>query len=159
MLITEGLDYDYNPELFKIYNTKEDDKFYRHVRIFTYQLQTDPNDAKIMEWIACANMGYYANISEASEAHERTLKYLNVMSRPINLHFKDLPNSKHVAPIWSALYVHLADRRLSNWLWNKFEGNRQRDKFLEFARLKAKMNGLKHDDDYPYLLTTDHVGV
>lgn len=55
MIITEGLENNFHPELLKDFTMM--DKFYRDVRIFTYQLETDPNDAKVLEQIACANMG------------------------------------------------------------------------------------------------------
>lgn len=57
MIITEGLDYDYHAELFKLYNRPTE--YYRPVRVFTYQLGTEPNDGMHMEWIACANMGIF----------------------------------------------------------------------------------------------------
>lgn len=53
MLITEGVDYDYNKEVFKQHNWQQDFP----VRIFTYQIGDNSNDAKELEWIACANMG------------------------------------------------------------------------------------------------------
>lgn len=56
MLITEGIDYDYNKTtLFKKLNWEE--KYYRPVRIFTYLIGNEKTDAAEMEWIACSNMG------------------------------------------------------------------------------------------------------
>lgn len=68
-----------------------------------------------------------------AEVHEKVLEYLKVMSRPVNMNaIDDLKNQKfQVTPIWSPLYVDLADRRITNWQWEKYEGNRQREKFLE----------------------------
>lgn len=168
MVITEGVDYDYHAELFKIHNRDDlKSEYYRPVRVFTYQLGTDPNDGRQMEWIACANMGkiiinnfkilifffigYYVNISTVKEVHEQVLKYLPVMSRPLNM------NGKKPEPLWSALYVDLADRKLSNWLWNKYEGNRQRDRFLEFAnRESIRLQMIFHDNSH-FLKQTTHV--
>lgn len=53
MLITEGLDYEYNKEIFKKRNWEKD----YPVRIFTYQIEQDDGDAVELEWIACSNMG------------------------------------------------------------------------------------------------------
>lgn len=53
MLITQGIDYDYHQEIFKIHNR---DKGFP-VRIFTYQIESDVMDARELEWIACANQG------------------------------------------------------------------------------------------------------
>ncbi|XP_057672266.1 voltage-dependent calcium channel subunit alpha-2/delta-3-like [Diorhabda carinulata] len=125
MLITEGLDYDYNKEIFSSRNWKKGFP----VRIFTYQIGQDSTDAKELEWIACSNMGYWGNMTVMGDIREKMLQYLNVMSRPINL-----SNNKNLTYIWSYLHVDLADRRLSNWLWKKFEGIRQRDVFLDHIK-------------------------
>lgn len=53
MLITEGVDYDYNKELYRKLNWQKNFP----VRIFTYQMGDNTNDAKELEWLACANMG------------------------------------------------------------------------------------------------------
>lgn len=95
------------------------------------------------------------------EVREKVLKYVNVMSRPINLHYENITTlSKIYEPIWSYLYVDLADRRLPNWLWKKLEGNRQREVFLDFAKREMMRKSLlfleginKH-----MLLEEDHVG-
>lgn len=55
MIITEGLENNFHPELLKDFTMM--DNYYKGVRIFTYQLETDPYDAKVLEQIACANMG------------------------------------------------------------------------------------------------------
>nr|XP_023014189.1 voltage-dependent calcium channel subunit alpha-2/delta-3-like [Leptinotarsa decemlineata] len=125
MLMTEGIDYDYIKEIFVERNWKKD----YPVRIFTYQIGHDINDAKELEWIACTNMGYWANMTYMGDIREKMLNYLNVMSRPINLTGK-----KSKKYIWSYLHVDLADRRLSNWLWKKFEGIRQREVFLDHVK-------------------------
>ncbi|XP_017784355.1 PREDICTED: voltage-dependent calcium channel subunit alpha-2/delta-3-like [Nicrophorus vespilloides] len=133
MLITEGLDYEYKDVLFNIYNHIPSDEKYRPIRFFTYLLGTDENDAQRMKWIACENMGYYVNITVIEEVRERVLKYLEVMSRPINMNADE-----EMEPAWSALYVHLVDRRLSNWLWKRNEGNRQRDIFIKYEKQQIK---------------------
>ncbi|XP_028129613.2 voltage-dependent calcium channel subunit alpha-2/delta-3-like [Diabrotica virgifera virgifera] len=125
MVIHEGLDYDYDKEIYANRNWKKNFP----VRIFTYQLGQDTTDARELEWIACSNMGYWGNITDMGDIREKMLQYLNVMSRPINL-----KADKNRTFIWSYLHVDLADRRLSNWLWKKFEGIRQRDVFLDYIK-------------------------
>nr|CAI5865409.1 unnamed protein product [Callosobruchus analis] len=91
------------------------------LRIFAFQIGQDPNDAKEIEWIACANMGYWGNMTHMSDIREKMFSYLNVMSRPINYN-GETPKKANRNYICSYLHVDLADRRLSNCLWKKFEG-------------------------------------
>lgn len=53
MVITEGIDYWYDTDIFKFHNQMKDFP----VRIFTYQIGDSISDARELEWIACANMG------------------------------------------------------------------------------------------------------
>ncbi|KRT79468.1 VWA domain-containing protein, partial [Oryctes borbonicus] len=106
MVIAEGLDY-FDEETFmrlKRLNTEDERKC--RVRIFTYQLETVESDAEVMLRIACEHMGYYVNISDVAEIREKVNMYTSVLSRSVNL-YRD-PNFQ---PVWSALYVDLADRR------------------------------------------------
>lgn len=68
-------------------------------------------------------------MTEMGDIKEKMLKYLTVMSRPINL----TPKTKRPVT-WTYLHVDLADRRLSNWLWKKFEGIRQRRVILDHIK-------------------------
>lgn len=125
------------------------------VRVFTYQLERSESDARLLEWIACSNKGYFVNISLMQEVREKALPYLNVMSRPINYCHKDNPPRGEL--IWSYLYIDLADRRYTNWLWRKLEGNRQRAIFLDhakrdFTRLQKVLTSGSH-----FLLQDNHV--
>lgn len=86
------------------------------------------------------------------DIREKILKYLNVMSRPINFECVD----KQI-PIWSYLYVDLADRRLSNWLWTKFEGIRQREVFLDHVKRRIDLQQLRHNSLDHMLLQETHV--
>nr|CAI5865406.1 unnamed protein product [Callosobruchus analis] len=150
ILITEGIDYDYPKEMFFKHNKDRDFP----LRIFAFQIGQDPNDAKEMEWIACANMGYWGNMTHMGDIREKMLSYLNVMSRPINYNGKT-PNKANRNYIWSYLHVDLADRRLSNWLWKKFEGIRQREVFLEHIRNEMIRKKKKMPPNY-VLLQTHH---
>ncbi|XP_030755256.1 voltage-dependent calcium channel subunit alpha-2/delta-4-like, partial [Sitophilus oryzae] len=147
MLISEGVDYDYDISIFNESNWQKNFP----VRIFTYLVSTDKDDEKEMEFIACSNMGYYVNMTLKSDIREKILQYLFVMSRPIN--FKVLEKQ---VPIWSYLYVDLADRRLSNWLWTKFEGIRQREVFLDHSKRRVDRLQLKYDSQSHMLLQESH---
>ncbi|XP_060531508.1 voltage-dependent calcium channel subunit alpha-2/delta-3-like [Cylas formicarius] len=147
MLITEGIDYYYDISIFNYSNWAQDFP----VRIFTYQIGAEETDEKHMEFIACSNMGYYVNISVMSDIREKILNYLNVMSRPINLNYQ-----KRQVPIWSYLYVDLADRRLSNWLWRKYEGIRQREVFLDHVQRRVERLQLQFSTLNHMLLTESH---
>lgn len=98
--------------------------------------------------------GWWANITHMGDIREKMLNYLNVMSRPINF---NVANKKNTSFIWSYLHVDLADRRLSNWLWKKFEGIRQRKVFLD--HIKRIVNREKQWFEYSshMLLKTTHV--
>ncbi|CAG9766981.1 unnamed protein product [Ceutorhynchus assimilis] len=147
MLITEGLDYPYNVSIFNESNWMQNFP----VRIFTYSLSTEKEDEKQMEFIACSNMGYYVNVTIRPDIREKILKYLKVMSRPINFCYHDKQT-----PIWSYLYVDLADRRLSNWLWTKFEGIRQREVFLDHVKRRVDRLQLRHSSLNHMLLQETH---
>lgn len=98
------------------------------------------------------------------EVREKVLKYVNVMSRPINMNQENIVGdapSKIYEPIWSYLYVDLADRRLPNWLWKKLEGNRQREVFLDFAKREMMNKKLVFVEGITkhMLLEEDHVSI
>lgn len=101
-------------------------------------------------------LGWWANMTHMGDIREKMLNYLNVMSRPINYNANST-SKKNTSFIWSYLHVDLADRRLSNWLWKKFEGIRQRKVFLD--HIKRMINREKQFFDYPnhMLLKTTHV--
>lgn len=107
-------------------------------------------DTKI-NFIKFVFQGYYVNISRVEEVQENVLKYLRVMSRPLNM-IAEKPE-----PLWSALYVDLADRKLSNWLWQKFEGNRQREAFVEFANQESIRLNMMFIDNSHFTKHATHV--
>lgn len=90
-------------------------------------------------------------MTEKPDIREKVLNYLKVMSRPINFCY---PNKQ--SPIWSYLYVDLADRRLSNWLWTKFEGIRQREVFLDHVKRRVDRLQLQHNSMSHMLLQETH---
>ncbi|KAF5289107.1 hypothetical protein FQA39_LY15209 [Lamprigera yunnana] len=150
MFVAEGIDYDYSPaELFETHNRTE---FYTPVRVFTFLIGTSASDEVEMVWIACANMGYYVNISRDSEIAEKVVKYLTVLSRPLNMNQVIKPD-----PIWTGTYVDLADRRITNWLWQKYEGNQQREAFIEYTKEAYNKYGCFFDqNNMHFLQETSH---
>lgn len=68
---------------------------------------------------------------------------------------------KEYVPIWSYLYVDLADRRQTNWLWKKLEGIRQREVFLDFAKRQMMRENLIFNEGITkhMLLMESHVSV
>ncbi|KAK9744952.1 Cache domain [Popillia japonica] len=133
MVIAEGLDYFNQDLLNKLQKLNTEDERGCRVRIFTYLLETEESDAKVMLDIACYHMGYYVNISSEAEIREKVNMYTSVLSRSVNL-----SKDPKFQPIWSAIYVDLADRRLTNWLWQKAEGIRQQRQFIDYAKARPK---------------------
>lgn len=112
MLITEGLDYEYNKtELFKKYNWKNN-SLYRPVRIFTYLMGNEKYDAQEMEWIACSNMGTFETSKNQSQTHQK--RY----SRLLREHYKRRGNSRKSSEIphshVSANQLKFQQRRFSH---------------------------------------------
>lgn len=93
-------------------------------------------------------LGFHVNITTPSDAHEKTLKYLTVMAK--NVH------SQMMYPIWSSLYVHMADHRLTDWLWQKLEGIEQRDKILKYKKEGLKKSDQSHND-YELMKNSEYV--
>ncbi|XP_067002670.2 voltage-dependent calcium channel subunit alpha-2/delta-3 [Anabrus simplex] len=85
MLITDGTPETYQ-DIFKQYNWP-----HMPVRVFTYLIGKDSGNAKEMHTIACTNKGFYVRVSSASEAPEKVLNYISVMSRPMVMYQNDHP--------------------------------------------------------------------
>ncbi|XP_022243201.1 voltage-dependent calcium channel subunit alpha-2/delta-3-like [Limulus polyphemus] len=108
MLITDGAPYTYE-EIFRQYNWPN-----IPVRVFTYLIGREVTDIREVNWMACANRGYYTHVATLAEAREQVEKYIPVMSRPIVL------SRKHPV-LWTAVYAHPATQMLSEWLWEERE--------------------------------------
>jgi len=74
MLITDGVPYNYK-EIFETYNWKNnpDDplKADMPVRIFTYLIGREVADVREVQWMACANRGYYVHLCTPAEVREK----------------------------------------------------------------------------------------
>lgn len=73
MLITDGVPYNYK-EIFEEYNWKdnpgEPPKADMPVRIFTYLIGREVADVREVQWMACANRGYFVHLCTPAEVRE-----------------------------------------------------------------------------------------
>ncbi|XP_056591447.1 voltage-dependent calcium channel subunit alpha-2/delta-3 isoform X1 [Triplophysa dalaica] len=76
MLVTDGATKMYD-EVFAKYNLPD-----RKVRIFPYLIGRESAFAENLKWMACANKGYFSQISTLADVQENVMRYLHVMSRP-----------------------------------------------------------------------------
>ncbi|XP_053340025.1 voltage-dependent calcium channel subunit alpha-2/delta-3 [Clarias gariepinus] len=76
MLVTDGATQMYD-DVFAKYNWPE-----RKVRIFPYLIGRESAFADNLKWMACANKGYFSQISTLADVQENVMRYLHVMSRP-----------------------------------------------------------------------------
>ncbi|XP_030634224.1 voltage-dependent calcium channel subunit alpha-2/delta-3 [Chanos chanos] len=76
MLVTDGATEMYD-DVFAKYNWPD-----RKVRIFPYLIGRESAFADNLKWMACANKGYFTQISTLADVQENVMRYLHVMSRP-----------------------------------------------------------------------------
>uniref|UniRef100_A0AAQ4QL88 Calcium voltage-gated channel auxiliary subunit alpha2delta 3 n=1 Tax=Gasterosteus aculeatus aculeatus TaxID=481459 RepID=A0AAQ4QL88_GASAC len=76
MLVTDGAVDTYDA-IFAKYNWPE-----RKVRIFPYLIGRESAFADNLKWMACANKGYFTQISTLADVQENVMEYLHVLSRP-----------------------------------------------------------------------------
>ncbi|CAN7975800.1 unnamed protein product, partial [Ixodes persulcatus] len=65
MLITDGAPYNYE-EIFRHYNWPN-----IPVRVFTYLIGREVTDTREVNWMACANRGYYTHVTTLAEVREQ----------------------------------------------------------------------------------------
>ncbi|XP_072845734.2 voltage-dependent calcium channel subunit alpha-2/delta-3 isoform X4 [Pogona vitticeps] len=92
MLITDGAVDTYDA-IFEKYNWPD-----RKVRIFTYLIGREAAFADNLKWMACANKGFFTQISTLADVQENVMEYLHVLSRP-----KVIDQEHDV--IWTEAYV------------------------------------------------------
>ncbi|XP_017478529.1 PREDICTED: voltage-dependent calcium channel subunit alpha-2/delta-3-like [Rhagoletis zephyria] len=105
MLITDGAPETYEP-LFKEYNAD------KSVRIFTYVIGRDVTQIKEVNWMACNNKGFYAQVANLAEVREQVHQYIPVMSRPLVL-------SGARIFTWTPVYTAYSEIQLSDWIWDE----------------------------------------
>ncbi|XP_015203820.1 voltage-dependent calcium channel subunit alpha-2/delta-3 isoform X2 [Lepisosteus oculatus] len=76
MLVTDGAVDTYDA-VFAKYNWPD-----RKVRIFPYLIGRESAFADNLKWMACANKGYFTQISTLADVQENVMEYLHVLSRP-----------------------------------------------------------------------------
>uniref|UniRef100_A0A672IRG6 Calcium voltage-gated channel auxiliary subunit alpha2delta 3 n=1 Tax=Salarias fasciatus TaxID=181472 RepID=A0A672IRG6_SALFA len=76
MLVTDGAVDTYDT-IFAKYNWPD-----RKVRIFPYLIGRESAFADNLKWMACANKGYFTQISTLADVQENVMEYLHVLSRP-----------------------------------------------------------------------------
>uniref|UniRef100_A0A672KZG9 VWA N-terminal domain-containing protein n=1 Tax=Sinocyclocheilus grahami TaxID=75366 RepID=A0A672KZG9_SINGR len=76
MLVTDGAVDTYDA-VFAQYNWPD-----RKVRVFPYLIGRESAFADNLKWMACANKGYFTQISTLADVQENVMEYLHVLSRP-----------------------------------------------------------------------------
>ncbi|XP_014615597.1 PREDICTED: voltage-dependent calcium channel subunit alpha-2/delta-3, partial [Polistes canadensis] len=141
MLITDGVPFNYK-EIFEEYNWKDNPdeplKADMPVRMFTYLIGREVADVREVQWMACANRGYYVHLCTLAEVREEVLKYIPVMARPLVLGRTDHPT------IWTPVYADITDPKMTDWLWEQRESEEQRKRFLSYKNRKP-FNMEDHD--------------
>ncbi|XP_015440255.1 PREDICTED: voltage-dependent calcium channel subunit alpha-2/delta-3 isoform X2 [Dufourea novaeangliae] len=142
MLITDGVPYNYK-EIFETYNWKENlnepFKADMPVRMFTYLIGREVADVREVQWMACANRGYFVHLCTLAEVREEVLKYVPVMARPLVLGRTDHPT------IWTPVYADITDPKMTDWLWEQRESEEQKERFLRLHRRKKLFNAEERD--------------
>uniref|UniRef100_A0AAR2KCB5 VWFA domain-containing protein n=1 Tax=Pygocentrus nattereri TaxID=42514 RepID=A0AAR2KCB5_PYGNA len=98
MLVTDGAVDTYDA-VFAKYNWPD-----RKVRIFPYLIGRESAFADNLKWMACANKGYFTQISTLADVQENVMEYLHVLSRP-----KVIDQEHDV--VWTEAYI---DSTVSN---------------------------------------------
>uniref|UniRef100_A0A4W4EP12 VWFA domain-containing protein n=1 Tax=Electrophorus electricus TaxID=8005 RepID=A0A4W4EP12_ELEEL len=98
MLVTDGAVDTYDA-VFAKYNWPD-----RKVRIFPYLIGRESAFADNLKWMACANKGYFTQISTLADVQENVMEYLHVLSRP-----KVIDQEHDV--VWTEAYI---DNTVSN---------------------------------------------
>ncbi|XP_076235530.1 voltage-dependent calcium channel subunit straightjacket isoform X5 [Calliopsis andreniformis] len=142
MLITDGVPYNYK-DIFETYNWQGNlDEPYKAdmpVRMFTYLIGREVADVREVQWMACANRGYFVHLCTLAEVREEVLKYVPVMARPLVLGRTDHPT------IWTPVYADVTDPKMTDWLWEQRESEEQKERFLRLHRRKKLFNSEERD--------------
>ncbi|GIX90959.1 hypothetical protein CEXT_810571 [Caerostris extrusa] len=104
MIITDGAPNTFE-DIFRRYNYPN-----IPVRVFTYLIGKEVTESHEVNWMACANKGYYTHMATLPEVRDKVLKYVPVMSRPVVL------SGAHPY-IWTSVYadVPATDLTLAEW--------------------------------------------
>ncbi|KAK8393341.1 hypothetical protein O3P69_013382 [Scylla paramamosain] len=124
MLVTDGAPDNYE-KIFSTYNWP-----HFQVRVFTYLIGREEKKKRDLSWMACANKGYFVQVTTLAEVREQVLRYIPVMARPMVMYQEDHHH------IWTGVYADVADPKQIEWLWEVREGKRQRDRTENYQKLQ-----------------------
>ncbi|KAK8393331.1 hypothetical protein O3P69_013382 [Scylla paramamosain] len=99
MLVTDGAPDNYE-KIFSTYNWP-----HFQVRVFTYLIGREEKKKRDLSWMACANKGYFVQVTTLAEVREQVLRYIPVMARPMVMYQEDHHH------IWTGVYADVAGRR------------------------------------------------
>nr|XP_032825706.1 voltage-dependent calcium channel subunit alpha-2/delta-2-like isoform X2 [Petromyzon marinus] len=101
MLFTDGGE-DRAQDIFELYNWPN-----KTVRVFTFSVGQHNYDVTPIQWMACANKGYYFEIPSIGAIRINTQEYLDVLGRPMVLAG---PRGKQVQ--WTNVYLDALEQGL-----------------------------------------------
>ncbi|XP_069952251.1 voltage-dependent calcium channel subunit alpha-2/delta-3 isoform X27 [Cherax quadricarinatus] len=97
MVVTDGAPYNFE-EIFAKYNWP-----HLQVRMFTYLIGREETKVRDLNWMACANKGYFVHVTTLAEVREQVLKYIPVMARPLVMYQSSHPH------VWTGVYADIAE--------------------------------------------------
>ncbi|XP_045110033.1 voltage-dependent calcium channel subunit alpha-2/delta-3-like isoform X18 [Portunus trituberculatus] len=96
MVVTDGAPDNYE-KIFSTYNWP-----HFQVRVFTYLIGREEKKKRDLSWMACANKGYFVQVTTLAEVREQVLRYIPVMARPMVMYQEDHHH------IWTGVYADIA---------------------------------------------------
>ncbi|ERE89915.1 voltage-dependent calcium channel subunit alpha-2/delta-3 [Cricetulus griseus] len=111
------------------------------VRIFTYLIGREAAFADNLKWMACANKGFFTQISTLADVQENVMEYLHVLSRP-----KVIDQEHDV--VWTEAYIDSTGKGFYRdvLVGGRSPGTWFRISFASAASL-ALYSGLRRDDN------------
>ncbi|KAK4302643.1 hypothetical protein Pmani_025289 [Petrolisthes manimaculis] len=140
MVVTDGAPGNFE-EIFKTYNWPQ-----LQVRMFTYLIGQEEKKVEHLNWMACANKGYFVHVTTLAEVREQVLKYIPVMARPMVMYQSNHPHR------WTGVYADIADPKQTDWLWKQREQNRQKERTNNYRKLQNIMGNRDASLSNPWLL-------
>nr|CAD7430991.1 unnamed protein product [Timema monikensis] len=138
MLVTDGLPGNLT-ELFERYNWKNNNTVIP-VRVFTFLVGREVTKVREIQWTACLNRGYYVHIHYMYEAKEQTLKYIDVIARPLVLQGTVHPIS------WTHAYADTTDPKVTDWLAEVMDNPDKMEQLLLHERNKGLYFSQRKED-------------
>ncbi|XP_069952230.1 voltage-dependent calcium channel subunit alpha-2/delta-3 isoform X6 [Cherax quadricarinatus] len=148
MVVTDGAPYNFE-EIFAKYNWP-----HLQVRMFTYLIGREETKVRDLNWMACANKGYFVHVTTLAEVREQVLKYIPVMARPLVMYQSSHPH------VWTGVYADIAhkmhgyilDPKQTEWLWEVRERNRQMERTNHYRKLKKIVENKGKSLSNPFVL-------